>query len=88
MDSVVQNGWGQLRRFIFLYRIEVQDPDSGYSNLTRLAIQYTDLVALSEGHTLHAPFALCPNRSIRSSIALLRLHTDLRLRTPPVLVKT
>ena len=88
MDSVVQNGWDQLRCFLSPYHPGVQDPDSRYLNLTRLTVQYTDLAALSEGHTLHVQPALRPDPSTRSSVALLRLHIDLQLRAPPILVTT
>jgi hypothetical protein len=40
------------------------DPDSGYLNPTRLAVQYTDLAALSKGHIMHVQLALCPDLSI------------------------
>ena len=50
MRSAVQNGWDQLRCFhpLFPFGAAVQCPNPGYLNLTRLAGQYTDLIALSK----------------------------------------
>lgn len=58
MDSVVQNGWDQLRlpSFLSLFCATVY-PEFGYLNLTRLVQHYVASIALS---TNHIACATCP----------------------------